>query len=103
MMGILLCHLEEIALLASLRPMKAADVPPLLREPLRDVLPVRQLYRDIDLGGDICSLVVVALDEGLGKLGLGDIKALSRMNSTERIVLPSRTTKTQAHEIVSSR
>jgi hypothetical protein len=76
MMGILLCHLEEIALLASLRPMKTADVSPLLREPLRDVLPVRQLYRDIDLGGDVCSLVVVALDEGLGKLGLGDIEAL---------------------------
>ena len=61
--GVALGHLHEAVLLAALRAMQARDAPALAGEPLPDHLGIRQIDGEIDLGGDVGGLVVVALDE----------------------------------------
>ena len=97
-------HVEQVALLAALRAVEAHGAPALLGKPPLDDLGVLELHVEVDLGGDVRRLVVVALEESRGELLGAHVGALVVGNgSTERTVRPSRTQKTQAQLMVSSR
>ena len=69
-------HVQEVALLAALRVVDVAGAPALLGEPLREELGVRKVDVHVNLGGNICRLVVVALEEAALKLDLPHVGAL---------------------------
>jgi hypothetical protein len=69
-------HVQEVALLAPLGVMDVAGAPALLGKPFREELGVRQVYVHVHLGGDICRLVVVALEEAALQLDLPHVGAL---------------------------
>ena len=69
-------HVEQMPLLASLGTVEVTGAPSLLGEPLPHHLGVGQVDREVDLGGDVGRLVVVALDEAADELLLGDVEPL---------------------------
>lgn len=98
MAGVSLRRLEQVVLLAALGAMQAAA---LGGKPLYH-LAVFKLAGDVDLCGDIRRLIVIALDEALYELFFRDVEALVQ-NELAGALRPSRTTKTQAPAMVSSR
>ena len=76
MAGVPGAHVEQPALLAALRTVQDALAPALLAEPLAYQLGIGKVDSEVDLGGDVCRLVVVALHKARDQLLLGHVEAL---------------------------
>ena len=69
-------HVKQMALLTPLGVMDAADAPALLGKPVGEKRSIRQININVNLGGNVGRLVVVALEEASLELDLPHVGAL---------------------------